>query len=72
MRHIVTFIIRLWVDPEDYQPTCEGQIECLATGEQTHIRNQADAWRFIDGCLKPVTQITPENDREQKGTTYEA
>jgi len=47
MRHLVTFILRLWVDSESSPAACEGQVECVATGEQSHIRSQAEAAHFI-------------------------
>jgi hypothetical protein len=51
MRQLVTFILRLWVDPETSPRSCEGQVECLATGEQSHVRSQAETAQFIETCL---------------------
>ena len=55
MRHLVTFILRLWVDPESSPTAYEGQVECVATGEQKHIRSQAEAAHFIEICIKPAS-----------------
>lgn len=51
MRHLVTFILRLWVDPETGPTSCEGQVECVATGEQRHIHSSEDFVRFIESRL---------------------
>jgi hypothetical protein len=53
MRHQVTFILRLWVNPDSGPTPCEGQVECVATGEQAHVRSQAEAARFILRHLNP-------------------
>lgn len=53
MRHLATFIVRLWVDPKSDPTTCEGQVEYVATGEQVHIRSEEEAIRFIYKYIKP-------------------
>jgi hypothetical protein len=53
MRHLVTFILRLWVDPEARPAECDGQVECVATGEQRHVRSSEDFVRFIETRLNP-------------------
>ena len=53
MRRVITFILRLWVTSETALPACEGEVECVATGEREHIRTGADAERFIRTCLSP-------------------
>ena len=55
MRTLVTFIMRLWVDPQEPQPALsgsegpawEGQVECIGTGERAHVRCPEDLARFI-------------------------
>lgn len=47
MRHLVTFILRLWVNTEAVPPACEGEVECVATGERIHVRKQEDVARFV-------------------------
>ena len=46
MRHLVTFILRLWVSAEE--ASCEGEVECVATGERRHVRKQEDVARFVE------------------------
>jgi hypothetical protein len=53
MRHLMTFILRLWVDPDASPASCEGQVECVATGEQMHIHSQAETAAFIMRRLDP-------------------
>jgi hypothetical protein len=62
MRHLITFILRLWVTPESASPTCEGEVECVATGEQIHIRSQEEAARFVLARLNlpPSGAVSPE------------
>ncbi len=59
MRHQVTFILRLWVNPDRGPASCEGQVECVATGEQAHVRSQAEAARFILHHLQPSPSGEP-------------
>jgi hypothetical protein len=54
MRHLVTFILRLWVDPETLPAACDGQVECVATGEQRHVRSSEEFVRFIETRLQPA------------------
>lgn len=63
MRTLVTFILRLWVDPEAEKPGWEGRIEEVAGGERAHVRSPEELARFIeaqtantrpDGVQKPV------------------
>jgi len=53
MRTLVTFIVRLWVDPQVEEPTWEGQVECVASGERVHVRRQEELVRFIESHTKP-------------------
>ena len=48
MRTLVTFILRLWVDPQADQPAWEGRVEEVASGEQVHVRGPEDLARFIE------------------------
>jgi hypothetical protein len=64
MRHLMTFILRLWVDPDASPASCEGQVECVASGEQMHIRSQAETAAFILRRLDPhsnATEAEPSN-----------
>jgi hypothetical protein len=48
MRTQVTFILRLWVDPQAEEPTWEGQVEEVAGGERAHVRSPEELARFIE------------------------
>jgi len=45
---LVTFILRLWVDPQAKEPAWEGRVEEVASGEQVHVRGPEDLARFIE------------------------
>ena len=67
MRHLVTFILRLWVDHDNEPAACEGQVECVASGEQRHVRSQSEAVVFIRdqlGLSPSVNDSTKEKKRE--------
>jgi hypothetical protein len=51
MRHLVTFILRVWVGIEAVPQTWEGQVECVATGERAHVRGETDMARFVESHL---------------------
>jgi hypothetical protein len=48
MRTLVTFILRLWVDPQADEPAWEGQVEDVASGERAHVRSPEELARFIE------------------------
>ena len=49
LRTLVTFILRLWVDPQEaHSPAWEGQVECVADGAHAHVRSQEELLRFIE------------------------
>ena len=48
MRKLVTFIVRLWVDPQVEPPAWEGQVECIAGGDRAHVRGPQEIVRFIE------------------------
>lgn len=48
VRTLVTFILRLWVDPQIKGPAWEGQVECVCNGARIHIRSQEELLRFIE------------------------
>lgn len=49
MRTLVTFILRLWVDPQAEAPAWEGRVENVANGERAHVRGPEELARFLDG-----------------------
>jgi hypothetical protein len=57
MRHLVTFILHLWVDHENNSPSYEGQVECVATREQKHVRSSEEILSFIETRLKPSSTV---------------
>ena len=60
MRHLVTFILRLWVETETDSPNWEGQVECVATGERLHVRNRDDIAHFVEARIHPKTASRDE------------
>ncbi|HNR97264.1 MAG TPA: hypothetical protein PKO09_10965 [Anaerolineae bacterium] len=48
MRRLVTFVVRLWVDPDAQQPSWEGQVECVGSGERAHVCGTEELARFVD------------------------
>ncbi|MBU0490487.1 MAG: hypothetical protein KKA73_01425 [Chloroflexi bacterium] len=48
MRTLVTFILRLWIDPQAEAPAWEGQVECVSSDQRAHVRGVADLARFIE------------------------
>lgn len=48
MRTLVTFIVRLWVDPQAKEPVWEGQVECVGSEQRVHVRGAQDLARFIE------------------------
>jgi hypothetical protein len=48
MRTLVTFVLRLWVDPQADEPAWEGQVENVVAGERVHVRGPEELARFIE------------------------
>lgn len=74
MRTLVTFILRLWVDPEAEKPGWEGRIEEVASAERAHVRGPEELARFVevqttnprpDGFRKPVRSQTEQEERTE-------
>ncbi len=47
MRTQVTFIMRMWFDPDAIAPLWEGQVEEVGSGERAHVRGPDELARFI-------------------------
>lgn len=47
MRHLMTFIVRLWLDERTPSPAWEGQVECVADSEQLLIHTPEELLAFI-------------------------
>ncbi len=68
MRRVITFIVRLWVDPQAAPPAWEGQMECVSDGAREHIRAPDELLAFIDAHTAPAytrpaptdPQLTPK------------
>jgi hypothetical protein len=71
MRTVVTFILRLWIDPQANEPTWEGQVECVADGARAHIRNQEELARFIEAetSPRPSLEIARQEQSGMNDTT---
>lgn len=48
MRTLITFILRLWIDPQVKELAWEGQVECVVDGARVHIRGLDDLARFVE------------------------
>jgi len=59
MRHLITFIVRLWVDAQTEPPAWEGQVECVGDGAHEYIRAPDELLAFIDAhTITPTEQPT--------------
>ena len=56
MRTLVTFILRLWVDPQAEEPGWGGRVENVASGERAHVRGAQDLARFLDAQTAGTTR----------------
>lgn len=63
MRKTVTFIMRLWVDPQNSHPNIEGQVECIADGDKAHVFSIEDLSHFIK-IHSRIQHDTPVNSTE--------
>ena len=68
MRTLVTFILRLWVDPQAEEPTWEGQVECVSSNQRAHVRNVADLARFIEAEAIESKKTAPEFPKQEERT----
>ncbi len=64
MRQLITFIVRLWVEPQSQPPAWEGQVECVVDGRRTHICTAEDLVRFIDTYA--ATDALPRTEQPSK------
>ncbi len=72
LRTLVTFILRLWVDPQSEGhaliggegPVWEGQVECVADGARAHVRSVEDLARFI--AAQTITSHGALNDQKER------
>lgn len=66
MRTLVTFILRLWVDPQTQEPAWEGQVECVANGARAHVHNQEDLARFIEAQADAGNEYSNSQNRRNE------
>lgn len=64
MRIQLTFILRLWVDPQAEEPSWEGRVEEVASGERVHVRGLQELARFIDTQIAGCRARRPEARKE--------
>ena len=64
MRTLVTFILRLWVDPQAEEPVWEGRIEEVASGERAHVRGLEELARFIEAQTAGCGTMRPDWRKE--------
>ena len=65
MRTLVTFILRLWVDPQVEEPAWEGQVECITSDERAHVRGPEELARFIEAQTLESARY-PDSQRRSK------
>ncbi|MDX9954198.1 MAG: hypothetical protein RBT75_08890 [Anaerolineae bacterium] len=56
MRHLITFVVRLWLDVQTPASTWEGQVECVANSDQLLTHTPEELLAFI----ATHTVATPE------------
>lgn len=67
MRQLVTFIVRLWIDPQREELSPEGRIECVTGGIRAHVHSLDEVADFIETHLgfKPDdSTVELENERQ--------
>jgi len=65
VRTLVTFILRLWVDPQAQEPAWEGQVECVSSDQRAHVRGVADLARFIEAEAIESRTEHPNSNQEE-------
>ena len=65
MRTLVTFILRLWVDPQAKEPAWEGRIENVGSGERAHVRGPEELARFIEAQTSEGRSKYPDLRKER-------
>lgn len=67
MRKLVTFVLRLWVDPQAEQPTWEGQAECVGSGERAHVRGAEQVVRFLEAQISEGGETRAQSEARRNG-----
>jgi len=65
VRTLVTFILRLWVDPQADEPAWEGQVECVSSDQRAHVRGVEDLARFIEAEAIESRAEHPNSNQEE-------
>ncbi|HOU15642.1 MAG TPA: hypothetical protein PKZ84_21265 [Anaerolineae bacterium] len=66
LRTLVTFIVRLWIDPQAKEPAWEGQVECVRDGTRAHIRSPDDLVRFIEAQVGASLEYPNSQNRRNE------
>lgn len=66
LRTLVTFILRLWVDPQTKKPAWEGQVECVRDGARIHIRSQEELARFVEAQVGATHEDSNSQNRRNE------
>lgn len=69
MRTLVTFILRLWVDPQAEEPAWEGRVENVTSGERMHVCGPEELACFIEAQTARCGAKRPDWRREGNGQT---
>lgn len=64
MRTLVTFILRLWVDPQAKEPAWEGRVENVTSGERVHVCGPEELACFIEAQTAGCRTKHPDPRRE--------
>ena len=48
MRYVITFIVRLWVDPQVEKLDWKGEVECVGGDGRAHTHSAEDLLCFIE------------------------
>ena len=66
MRTLVTFILRLWVDPQADGPAWEGRVECVRNGRRAHVRGPEDLARFVAAETSESRALQPSSHHQKE------
>jgi hypothetical protein len=68
MRTQITFVVRLWVKPDQEvgDPEWLGQVECVSSGEQLRFRNWERLVAFLAAAGAEASRGSP--DRNENGS----
>ncbi len=59
MQHLITFIVRLWLDVQTQPPTWKGQVECVADGARGPLHRPEELLAFITAHTAAASDPPP-------------